>query len=342
MNYIIDNFKHAIMITLFVFIMMILIDYLEVLTQGKMGRLIRGGLFRQYVMSSFLGSTPGCLGAFMNVSFYMHGLISFGALAGGMIATSGDEAFVMLAMFPEKALILFVILFFIGIITSFTIDKLVPVLKLNPRRECISAVLHQDEDCRSLNFREVLLHIRHISFIRFLLLAFLLAALYLILAGVIVSEDWDWKRITFVLIIILAIYIVVTVPDHYLHEHIWEHIGKKHIWRVFLWTLGALLLVDIGFQSLNIEYLLKQNMILVLLIACIIGIIPESGPHLIIVTLFAKDLVPFSVLVASSIVQDGHGMLPLLAHSIKDSVIIKIINFFIGLGLGLLIYAFGY
>ena len=44
---------------------------------------------------------------FFNVSFYVHGLISFGTLTGGMIATSGDEAFVMLALFPKQALLLF-------------------------------------------------------------------------------------------------------------------------------------------------------------------------------------------------------------------------------------------
>ncbi|MCK4348834.1 MAG: hypothetical protein KAW47_09485, partial [Thermoplasmatales archaeon] len=51
----------------------------------------------------------------------------------------------------------------------------------------------------------------------------------------------------------------------------------------------------------------------VLLIASLIAIIPEFGPHLVFVTMFAKGLIPFSVLLASSIVQDGHGMLPLLS-----------------------------
>jgi hypothetical protein len=63
-------------------------------------------------------------------------------------------------------------------------------------------------------------------------------------------------------------------------------------------------------------------------------LIPESGPHLIFVLLFAKGSIPFSILLASSIVQDGHGMLPVLAHSRKAFVIIKLINLAIGLILG--------
>jgi len=93
--------ERAVVITIFVFGMMLITDYLNVLSKGKMATLIRGGRWRQYTTTSLLGVTPGCLGAFMNVSFYVHGLVGFGAIVGGMIATSGDEAFVMLALFPK-------------------------------------------------------------------------------------------------------------------------------------------------------------------------------------------------------------------------------------------------
>jgi len=98
---IIPIFKHALMITFFVFVMMLLIDFIDTISKRKLTNIMQGGLWRQYTLASFLGSTPGCLGAFMNVSLYVHGVISFGAIVGGMIATSGDEAFVMLAEFHD-------------------------------------------------------------------------------------------------------------------------------------------------------------------------------------------------------------------------------------------------
>jgi hypothetical protein len=52
--------------------------------------------------------------------------------------------------------------------------------------------------------------------------------------------------------------------------------------------------------------------------------------------------VPFSVLLASTIVQDGHGMLPLLADSRLDFFRIKAINFGVGLLLGLAGYLTGW
>jgi len=104
------------MIKFFVFTMMLILDYFNVLTKGNMDNIIKKRKERQYLIASFLGATPGCLGAFLSVSFYIHGLISFGALVGCMIATSGDEAFVMLSLFPKQALLLFVILFIFGVI----------------------------------------------------------------------------------------------------------------------------------------------------------------------------------------------------------------------------------
>ena len=122
---IISIFKHAFMITFFVFVMMLLLDIVDIITKRRISNIIQGGKWRQYTLASFLGSTPGCLGAFMNVTLYAHGTISFGALVGGMIATSGDEAFVMLSQFPFKAMALFALLFVLGIIFAWISDIII-------------------------------------------------------------------------------------------------------------------------------------------------------------------------------------------------------------------------
>jgi hypothetical protein len=62
---------------------------------------------------------------------------------------------------------------------------------------------------------------------------------------------------------------------------------------------------------------------------------------LVFVTLFSQQLIPFSILLASSIVQDGHGMLPMLAESRKDFFLIKGINILIGLVIGMLLLFLG-
>jgi len=78
-----------------------------------------------------------------------------------------------------------------------------------------------------------------------------------------------------------------------------------------------------------------------ILLAVAIGLIPESGPHMVFITLFAGGFVPFSVLFASSIVQDGHTTLPLLAESKSSFFKAKLINMIVGLAVGLLLHFVG-
>jgi hypothetical protein len=329
------------MITAFVFVMMVLIDYINVLTRGKMNKAVRGGLFRQYVTASFLGTTPGCLGAFMNVSFYVHGLLSFGAMVGGMIATSGDEAFVMLTLFPGTALLLFVILFLMGIVFAWISDKMALILKIKPCQECQLSVLHLEEECKCFDRKDVWAHFKKLSLARFLLFILLVVFLCGIASGSIGTPTWDWKRVTFLVLLSIAVFIVSTVPEHYLEEHIWTHIAKKHLWRVFLWSFFAILFLDLAFKYFSLQAFVQEHMLWVLLIASLIAVIPESGPHLIFVVMFANGLIPFSVLLASSIVQDGHGMLPLLSYTVRDSVLIKLFNLAFALIIGAILYFIG-
>lgn len=76
--------------------------------------------------------------------------------------------------------------------------------------------------------------------------------------------------------------------------------------------------------------------------ACLVGLIPESGPHLLFLTLFVEGAIPFSIFLASSIVQDGHGTLPLLAESQGAFLKVKAINFAVGLMVGGIGYVSGW
>jgi len=87
-------------------------------------------------------------------------------------------------------------------------------------------------------------------------------------------------------------------------------------------------------RYLYLEGLIRENLWVVLLIACLVGVIPESGPHLVFLTLYVNGALPLSILLASSIVQDGHGMLPMLAHSRKVFAQVKMINLIVGLAAG--------
>lgn len=326
--------SHSITITVFVFSMMLIIDYVNVSTKGKMEKAVKGGRGRQYTMASFLGSTPGCLGAFMNVSFYVHGLLTFGAIVGGMIATSGDEAFVMLALFPKEALMLFAILFVLGIFGAWVSDKIASRIGIIPCEKCDLQVVHYEKTCHCFE-PTVLKKFPSLSSFRYGISIFLIIIIVSLGLGYLGPKTWNWMRVTMLLLLIISTFIILTVPDHYLEEHIWVHIIKKHLWRVFLWTFFALLIISIGLSYWDIGAFIKENLILIFLICALVGLIPESGPHMIFVMMFASGVVPFSILLTSSISQDGHGMLPLFSYSIKDALMVKAFNLIFAIAIGL-------
>jgi hypothetical protein len=269
---------HALEITAIVFSMMIFIEWIDVRTRGKIPQWINKHKAYQYLIPNFLGLTPGCMGAYLNVSLYMHGYLTLGALLGGMIATTGEASLVMFALIPSTAVKIHLMLFFIAIPSAILTDYLVGLLKISYERECEAIEYHQDE-------QSIL---------------------------------------------------------HYLKAHIWQHIIKKHIWRIFLWTLFAIWLVHLGMKFFDLSDFTRENPQLMLLIAILIGLIPDIAPQFIFVFLFAEGIIPFSVLLTSSIVQNGHALLPLLSYSIRDTITIKSFNVLVGLIMGWTLMALGF
>ncbi len=336
--------RESIMITGFVFVMMLVIEYLNVITSGVWRNRITQSRWGQYLLASALGAVPGCLGAFAVVAMYSHRLLSLGAVVAAMIATSGDESFVFLAMAPEKAVVFFTALFVIGILAGAIVDG---ALGRRFTRESICPngfEIHEEYLCECFDKKTIRNQWRELIAVRGILTVVLSVIIVFIAAGQVGPEEWNWVRVTLLVATALALFIVATVPDHFLEEHLWHHIALKHVPRIFLWTLGALLAmyVLVNFIQLDIEESVKKGKWMVLVIASLVGIIPESGPHMIFVTLFVKGAIPPSILLASSIVQDGHGMLPLLAHSGRAFVVIKLINFLFGLAVGAIVMALGY
>ena len=80
----------------------------------------------------------------------------------------------------------------------------------------------------------------------------------------------------------------------------------------------------------------------ILMLALLVGLIPESGPHILFISLYAAGTIPLSILLANSLVQDGHGSLPLLAETRTDFLKMKTVNLLCGLVLGLAGYMTGF
>ena len=101
-----------------------------------------------------------------------------------------------------------------------------------------------------------------------------------------------------------------------------------------MWTLGTLLIIHLIEGRLDINDWISSNLTWVILLAAIVGLLPTSGPHFVFISLFVSGAIPLSVLLVNSIVQDGHGSLPLLAESKRSFIWVKLINLIVAVVVG--------
>ena len=328
--------EHAMMITGFVAVMMVVIEYVNVLSQGVWMRVLAAGRFRQYLLAALLGAIPGCLGSFVAVSLYAHRRITLGAVVATMIATLGDATFVLLALSPGTALWLIPALAVLGVLGGWLTDLALPRWS-TPDTDCDACELpvHEDEPHQAwVPASRLLSQWRPPSPHRAILTVVVAAFALALVVGKIGPEEWDWIRITLLVVAVFGLFIALTVSDHFLDDHLWTHVLRAHVPRIFLWTLGALAAIHLAEHFVDIEGFIEGNKWIVLVAAVVVGLIPDSGPHMIFVTLFAGGKLPLSILISNSIVQDGHGAIPLLAHSRRDFLVVKLINAVIGGAIG--------
>lgn len=274
-----DAFVEALEVTAVVFVLMVVVELVNVRLQGKLTRLLLDRPRLSYVVTAVLAIIPGCEGEFLTVTLYSHGALTFGALLTCMVATTGDEGLTMLQMIPGQTAVLFAGLAVIGIVLGWAADKIWDRVGL-PRRVCEEQPHHPG------------------------------------------SEGLG----------------------HFFKEHVVHHVLGKHLPRIFLWTFGALIAANLAKPYLvpdesGVSGGLSGGALIV--VAALVGLIPSSGPHLLFVALVANGSAPFSVLMANSLSQTGHGVLPLFHTSWRLVLLIKAITLVAGLTIGGLLMAAG-
>lgn len=346
-----EIFRNTLMITGFVLTMMMLLEYITILTRGRWSIPFQKSEWLQILVASFLGLIPGCLGTYTVVSLFIHRTFRLSALVAAMVSTIGDEAYILISSSPLTfvyiSLILFILSLLLGGMTAYFFGS---KNFLNPN------LMHQEfhaeeESCFTFKSSEIIPQLRNITFQRAILISGLIIFFIALLSGSLNHEQEHflgsfktnldahheeplWLSITALITTLIALFIVSTVSDHYLQHHLWEHLLKKHFLKIFFWIFGTLLVVYLGLNYFNIDKWIQSNPFFILVLAILIGIIPQSGPHIVFISLYLGDIIPFSVLLANSVVQDGHGALPLLAESKKGFLIVKLIKIIVALILG--------
>ena len=471
LHLIIDVLRNSVLITGLVIIMMLMIEYFNIQSHGKVFSKLTKSKYQQVILGALLGLIPGCIGGFAAVSLFTHRILSFGGLIAMMICSSGDEAFFIMAMIPQKALVLFGILLAIAIICGLIIDYL--LIKRQQGEMCEQKFeIHKGHESnipsifKLSSYKVMLKPSKERIAILVGITLFIVSVIFGILEcghdhsysstsgvdthstclghihtselehieyecnhahdaecnhahdaecnhehdaecnhehdaecnhehdaecnhahdtecnhehdaecnhahdaecnhehdaecnhahdaecnhehdescshahGTTHSHSFNilnekWINIVFAIISIITLFFTASAKEHFIKDHLWNHVIKGHLLSIFLWTFGMLIICQIGIQYLDIKHWINNNMLVVILLAVAIGIIPESGPHMVFVALFAQGVLPFYVLLVNSIVQDGHTTLPLLAQNKRAFLKAKLINIIVGLIIG--------
>ena len=232
--------QHTLMITFFVLVVMLMIEYITVQSRGKWSKPLGRSGYLQIVVASLLGLIPGCLGAFTAVSLYIHRTFNFAALLTAMIATTGDEAFVMFSMFPGKALQLNLYLLIGSILVGSVFYALFKNRSPLITEENEIPVHTKEPDCICYAPELIIPQLRKISFTRALLITGSLLFLLHLFTTAEFHQPNGWEKPTYIIVTLIGLFIVTTVPDHFLTEHLWKHTIRRHIPRIFIWTLACL------------------------------------------------------------------------------------------------------
>ena len=356
-----DVVLNAYLITSLVMVMMIMIEYVNVASAGRWFGRLQGSPLRQVAAGALLGLIPGCIGGFAAVSLYSHGIISMGSLVAAMISSSGDESFVMLAMIPRQALILFAVLFVLAIVCGLLTDLMFRKHPLrvhcDPGFELHEANKGEFPNIFRLSSYKVM---RGSGKERIVLMVAILIFVAAVFSGFLEHEHVGgeaaevpsalpfnflserWMNVLFAVLSVFVVLLVAASSEHFVKEHLWHHVIRKHALKTFLWTAGALAVITVVMHYVNIGDWLKDNTYYLLILAALIGMIPESGPHMVFISLFAGGIVPFSVLLTSSMSQDGHTSLPLLASSTRSFLVAKILNALFAVAVGSVFYFLGF
>ena len=389
--------QQTLIISTLVIGMMMVIEFINVRTGGLWSKKLQRKPWLQILFSIVMGIIPGCLGTYTVVSLYVHRVVNFPALVAALITTTGDEAFFMFSLFPEKALLINLILIVLAITIATLLQFTIKNKFVGLQNKEISFPIHEHESCSHSHHHHhsVKSNIKNISFVRALLITLSVGVLILVLSGVIdgshhlnllmggqteesvihsfeSQQDYestsqqdcchshnhshshshtseshihshdhggeaDWIRIILIVLFVAILIIVIIAEEYFLEEHLWEHVIKVHLPKIFLWTFGVILCLTIINNFVNIHDIIDSKPFIVLLVAILIGLIPQSGPHLIFLILFAKGDLPLGIFLANCIVQDGHGALPLLAESRKAFFVSKGIKIVIAILVGVLI-----
>ncbi len=283
----------------------------------------------EVILSSFLGSLPGCGGAIIVLTQYSRGKVSFGSVVATLTATMGDAAFLLIAKEPTIGLLIMIIGFSVGLISGILVNLIhnknfmkmngCDLIKLNskPTQYIVS---------KNLDIIWMVLIIPGIVLGIF--------TAFQIDLDLYFSNKFINQPITFFGFfagsLSLVMWIIPMISGFkYSPSKSDENIVRRTVsdtnfitgW-VILAFLAYEMTVHLG--NINLEAIFKSYFIFIPFIAILIGFLPGCGPQILVTTLYLNGIIPLSAQIGNAISNDGDALFPAIALHPKAALIATI------------------
>lgn len=308
----------------------------------------------QVPVAALLGMLPGCGGAIIVVTQFVHGRVGFAALVAVLISTMGDASFLLLAREPQTALLVLVVSLAAGVLFGYLIqylhgeDFLRPDSSPDEHQVTVSCSLNQGVVPASLSWVWRLLLLP--GLILGVLAAFQIEpdslfgvwssyhpATWLGFCGAVVSllvwfsqpANYSWA---------------VAHADMEHNPHRLVDMVASETSFVTAWVIAGFLCFEllVYFTGFDMQSLFSNLGYLMILLAVAVGFIPGCGPQIIMTTLYLQGIVPLSAQLANAIGNDGDALFPALALAPKASLYATIYSAIPALLVGYAAFGLGY
>ena len=308
----------------------------------------------QVPIAAFLGMLPGCGGAIVVVTQFVHGKISFGALVAVLISTMGDASFLLIASEPQTAALVLSVSTLSGIIFGYLLDKFhgPGFLKPDPNDDTADAPstcrVHKGKIPGILNWSWRLLLLPG-------LILGLLAAFQVDVDGLFgewaIYQPATWLGFTGAIVCLLLwlyqppgySWAVNSSDKNTTGSRLLDMVANETSF-VTAWVITGFLCFElvVYFTGLNLQSLFESLGFMTIALAILIGFIPGCGPQIITTTLYLQGLVPLSAQLANAISNDGDALFPALALAPKASLYATLYSALPAVVVGYLAFGMGY
>lgn len=308
----------------------------------------------QVPIAALLGVMPGCGGAIIVVTQFVHGRVGFAALVTVLISTMGDASFLLLAREPHTAMLVFVVSLGAGVLFGYLVqgvhaeDFLRPENTNNEHQVSVSCSLNQGVVPVSLSWMWRLLLVP--GLVLGVLAAFQVEpdslfgnwsvyhpATWLGFCGAVVSlfvwfsqpPGYSWA---------------VAHADMEHNPHRLVDMVASETSFVTTWVIVGFLSFEllVYFTGFDMQSLFSSLGYLTILLAVVVGFVPGCGPQIIMTTLYLQGIVPLSAQLANAIGNDGDALFPALALAPKASLYATLYSAIPALLVGYIAFGLGY